>query len=100
MNTRRSVAAQALHNTLTAQPAGIPVYIIDGVERLAFTTADVARLIFGAPADTTEAKQHREWVTYYHHRGLLAGRKVGNSLLFPGSAVAEFVAWLGEERTA
>lgn len=99
MTTRRSPAATALTATLTAQPAGIHVFVIDGVERLTLTTTDVARLLFGEPTNPEEARRYRDVITDYHRRGILAGRRVGNRLLFPGSAITDFIRSLEHQDT-
>jgi len=91
MAPRRSPAAQELHATVVAHPAGLTMFRFKGAERLVFTTADVAELIWGTPADAAEAKRFRDRIVDYHHRGELRGRRVGNYLLFAGDAVADFV---------
>lgn len=97
---RRTPAAQALRDAVTATPLpGVTVWRVDGAERLVFTTADLASMFFGPPADATEAARARDLIGEWYRAGKIRGRRLGNRTYFTGEAVAEFLRWLDDDGT-
>lgn len=98
MNRRTTPAAEALRNAVTAHPAGITVFVVDGVERLTFSAEDLARMVYGPTDDPGEARRRIARITAAWRRGEIAGRQVGKYVLFPGHAIAEWLRSLTAEQ--